>query len=230
MRIVRRKPFHEGVRRLSVAHFLIALVALIVVTPFVEEMRQGQLIEAVLVTAVLLTAVLAVGGRRRSLFLAGVLVIPAIAGTWLHHLAPDTVPRTAGVIAGIVFSLFVIGHLIAFIMRAGRVNSEVLCAAIATYLMLGVVGAMTYELVWRISPESFILAGRAKDRSFDGFESLYFSFSTLAPINDNDVLPRSNFARMLVMVQATVGMLYMGMLIARLVGIYSKEEPATREI
>lgn len=218
----------EGVRRLSVAQFLIALVALIVVTPFVEELPQGPLIESILITVVLLTGVFAVGGRRRSLLIAGVLVIPAVAGAWLHHAAPHSVPRTAGVMAGIVFSLFVIGHLIAFIMRAGRVNSEVLCAAIATYLMLGVVGAMAYELVWRISPESFILAGRAKDKSFDGFEALYFSFSTLAPINDNDVLPRSNLARMLVMVQATVGMLYMGMLIARLVGIYSNEEAAER--
>jgi hypothetical protein len=183
------------------------------------------LIEAILITAVLLAAVPAVGGRRRSLLAAVVLVIPAVLGTWLHHIQPEIVPRGTGLIAAIVFALFVIFHLFAFILRAARVNSEVLCAAVATYLMLGVMWAMAYELLWRISPESFTVTKTATgERSIDGFEALYFSFGTLAPINDTDVVPTSNVARMLVMIEAIVGMLYMGMLIARLVGIYTKEE------
>ena len=176
-------------------------------------------------TMVLLTAVPAVGGRRRSFLTAGVLVAPAVLGTWMHHAQPDTVPRSIGLVAAIVFALFVIFHLFAFILRAARVNSEVLCAAVSTYLMLGIVWAMAYELLWLMSPQSFIVTD---NRLINGFEALYFSFGTLAPINDNDIVPRSNLARMLVMMEAIIGMLFMGMLIARLVGIYSNEEAAEK--
>ncbi len=227
LRLADNRTSSEGVRRFSVAHFLIALVALLVVTPFVEELQNGPLIEAILMTLVLLSAVLAVGGSRRSLVAGVVLVIPALVGTWLHHAQPDSLPRSTGLVAAIVFAAFVIFHLFAFILRAERVNSEVLCAAISTYLMLGIVWAMAYELLWRVSPESFSVTETASGkRSIDGFEALYFSFGTLAPISDNDIVPISNLARMLVMVEAIVGMLFMGMLIARLVGMYSTEEVA----
>src|SRR5208337_2019857 len=75
----------EGFWRLSVLHFLIALVLLVLTLPFVLEYPDGKLIEAALITLVLLSAVLAVGGRQRSLIAAGLLVTPAVAGTWLDH-------------------------------------------------------------------------------------------------------------------------------------------------
>lgn len=216
-------------RDFSVRHFLIALVLLLSATPFVEELEWGKSVQAILLSAVLLTAVPAVGGRRRSMTVALLLVVPALLGTWLHHVWPSSVPRSIAIVPAMCFAAFVVLHLLAFIMRAERVNSEVLCAAVATYLMLGLVWAMAYELVWVVAPESFLVnPGDKGERSISGFEALYFSFGTLAPITDNDIVPRSNLARLLVMIEAIVGMLFMGMLIARLVGIYSSEEAAER--
>src|SRR5947209_2052274 len=64
----------EGVRRLSVAHFLLAEVVLLVTVPFVDQLHDGDLIESALFTLVLLMAVMAVGGRRKTLVTAAVLV------------------------------------------------------------------------------------------------------------------------------------------------------------
>ncbi len=219
-------------RRYSVAHFLFALILLLMVTPFIVELSYGKVIEAILLTGVLLTAVPAVGARRRSFALAIILVVPALVGTWLHRGQPETVTRTMALIPAIAFAIFVIYHLFAFIMRSARVNSEVLCAAVATYLMLGIVWALAYELVWELSPESFVVTplDDGSDRTISEFEALYFSFGTLAPINDDDIVPKSNLARMLVMTEAIAGMLFMGMLIARLVGIYSSEEAAEERL
>jgi hypothetical protein len=212
-------------RRYSIGHFLAALTALLIVTPFVEALaRTGGVLEAVLMSVVLLSAIPAVGGGRRTYLTAVALVIPALAGTWLTHIAPNQFPAQ-GLAAAIVFAVFIIYHLFRFILRAHRVTSEVLCAAIAAYLMLGIVWAMAYEFVWRVKPSAFQLSEAvAGKRGVSGFEALYFSFGTLAPINDTDIVPVGNFARLLVMVEAIVGMLFMGMLIARLVGIYSSEE------
>jgi hypothetical protein len=218
-------------RRYSIGHFLAALVALLIATPFVEGLAHiGSMLEAVLMTVVLLSAIPAVEGGKRTFVIAIALVIPALVGTWLNHVAPNRFPEQ-GLAAAIVFAVFIIFHLLRFILRARRVNSEVLCAAIAAYLMLGIVWAMAYEVVWRAKPSAFQLSEAvAEKRGVTGFEALYFSFGTLAPINDADIIAVGNFARLLVMVEAIVGMLFMGMLIARLVGIYSSEEAAeTRE-
>lgn len=216
-------------RDFSVRHFLVALVLLLLATPFVMELSYGKFLEATLLSVVLLTAVPAVGGRRRSLITAILLVIPALLSTWLHRVQPELVPRSVAIVPAICFAVFVVLHLLVFIMRAERVNSEVLCAAVATYLMMGLVWALAYELIWVVAPDSFIVNPTdTGKRSINGFEALYFSFGTLAPISDNDIVPRSNLARLLVMIEAIVGMLFMGMLIARLVGIYSSEEAAER--
>jgi hypothetical protein len=60
-----------------VAYCLASLVLTIVATPFIEELRSGTLIEAILLTIVLLSAVFAVGGRGKKLALALLLAAPA---------------------------------------------------------------------------------------------------------------------------------------------------------
>jgi hypothetical protein len=53
-----------------VAYCLASLVLTIAATPFIEELRSGTLIEAILLTIVFLSAVFAVGGRGKKLALA----------------------------------------------------------------------------------------------------------------------------------------------------------------
>ena len=60
-----RRRARAGLRRLSVAHFLIAIILLLGTVPFVDQLPDGPLIESVLVTVVLLFAVLAIGGSGR---------------------------------------------------------------------------------------------------------------------------------------------------------------------
>ena len=54
-----------------------------------------------------------------------------------------------------------------------------------------------------------------------GFNSLYFSFTTLSTIGFGDIVPVSGASRMLAILEAIVGMFYVTMLVARLVSIYS---------
>jgi hypothetical protein len=220
-------PAPAGVHRFSVAHFLIALVVLLVTAPFVEQLTNGDLIEAVLITLVLLSAVLAVGGRRGTLIIAAVMVTPAVVGTWLDHFWPGLFSREVTLVASIVFVAFVIVRVLGFILRASWVNAEVLCAAVATYLMLAIFWAFAYTLVARVVPDSFVFTVRAApNRSMARFEALYFSLGTLTTVDYGDIIPVSNAARMLAVMEATTGVLYVAVLIARLVALYSSNQPA----
>jgi hypothetical protein len=215
-----------GLWRLSVAHFLIALVLLLAISPFVLDSPDGKLIEAVLFTLVFLSAVFAVGGRHRTLFVASVLVIPAVAGTWLDHFLPNLLIREWTLAAAVVFSAFVIMQLLRFILLAPRVDTQVLCAGISTYLMLAILWSFAFLLVARLVPHAFVFTiGPEPNQTLADFDALYFSFSTLTTLGYGDIVPVAKVARQLAILEATTGTLYVTVLIARLVSLYSAAEP-----
>jgi hypothetical protein len=213
-----------GTFRFSAAQFLGSLILLLVLSPFIEGSENGQLIGAVLITLVLATAVLAVGGRRKTMIIGSMLAVPALTARWINHVRPDLLSGVIFLGLGIALILFVVVHLFRFILRAPQVNSEVLCTAAATYLMLGVLWDLAYVLLARVDPGAFaISAGPTANGSLDGFTGLYFSLVTLCTVGYGDITPVSNVARMLAMLEAIVGVFYMAMLISRLVSLYSSQ-------
>ena len=217
-------PRRIGLHRFSAAEFLIAVVLLFVVSPFVELIPGGNLIETVLITLVLVMGVLAVGRRRRTLVVAVILALPAFIGKWVNHFRPDLVPAEFFLVAGLLFVVFVVAHLLGFILRAPRVNSEVLCAGISTYLLLGLSWSFAYLLVAQLAPDAFFLNnGTTTGHSLHGADAFYFSLITLSTVGYGDIIPVSNVARMLAAMEAITGSLFVAVLIARLVALYSSE-------
>jgi hypothetical protein len=210
---------------MSVAHLVIALAAMFVVLPFADLFAYGSLVESAAFTVVLLAAVTAVGGTRRTLIVAALLVAPALLTRWLNHLWPELAPPELNLIAAFIFVTFVIGHLFRFVMTAPKVNTEVLCAAISVYLLLAVLWSFLYTLVARFDPDAFAFTLAAEvGKTMSGFTAIYFSFESITTIAFGDIMPVSNVARMLVMLEAITGMFYMTIMIARLVGLYSSEK------
>jgi hypothetical protein len=58
-------------------------------------------------------------------------------------------------------------------------------------------------------------------QSIRGFNAFYFSFVTLSTVGYGDITPVSKVARMLAAMEAMTGLLYVAVLIARLVALYS---------
>ena len=209
-------------RRFSTVQLLIALGLFFSCAPFVEEIKGGELIVSILFSLVLLAGVVAVADRKRILVIAIVLAIPGIAGRWINLLRPDLVPPRVFLVAGLVLVAFVIANLLRFIFRAPSVTVEVLCASISAYLMLGLMWAMAYWLVDRLTPGgAFSFNTNAGARSIDGFTGFYFSFITLSTVGYGDITPVSRIARWLAAMEAMTGLLYVTVLIARLVSLYS---------
>ena len=208
-------------RRFSTVQLLIALALFFIWAPFVEEIEGGELIVSGLFSLVLLAGVVSVADSKRILVIAIVLAIPAIAGRWINHFRPDLVSPAVFLVAGLVLMIFVIGNLLRFILRAPSVNTEVLCASIAAYLMLGLMWTMAYWLADRLTPGgAFSFNTNAGPRSINGFTGFYFSFITLSTVGYGDITPVSRMARWLAAMEAMTGSLYVAVLIARLVSLY----------
>jgi hypothetical protein len=216
--VLRRLKF----RRFSTVQLLIALALLFIGAPFVEEMEGGEVIVSILFSLVLLAAVVAVADRKRVLIIALVLAIPSVAGRWINHFRPDLVPPPVFLVCGLVLIIFAVAHLLGFVLRAPSVNVEVLCASISAYLMLGLMWTMAYWLVDQLTPGgAFSYDTNAGARSINGFNGFYFSFVTLSTVGYGDITPVSKVARMLAAMEAITGLLYVAVLIARLVALYS---------
>jgi hypothetical protein len=216
--------------RVSILAFLVALVLFIVAIPFLQDLPRGDLVQSALLTLVLVSGLLAIGARRGTLVLAAVLVIAALAAKWVNHFRPEVMPPTVHLTAGVLFLALVSMLLLRFILRATRVNAQVLQAGIATYLVFGLLWTLAYMLVDRLIPDSFVFsAAPGVSRSMDGFNALYFSFVTLSTAGYGDIVPAARVARLLAILEATTGVLYMSVLIARLVGLYSSVTPLERE-
>jgi hypothetical protein len=214
-----------GVWKFSSVELLGMLILFIVSMPFVEDFSLGKIIEPFLLTLLLISALLAVGGRRR-VFVSGLLLlVPAITFRWSHHFLPDSLHPGFLIGSGLLFIGFVIINILRFIMRASRVNAEVVCAGISVYLLIAIMWAMIYKLLGDIDPKSFYFANVPNaEQTMTNANSFYFSFATISSVGYGDITPVSKVARMLSVVEAITGLFFMAVLISRLVSLYAPKD------
>lgn len=224
------RPSRSGNFRFSAAQFLVALILMLVLAPFVDDLKNGAAIDGALITMVLISGVLAVGRSHRTLVVAAVLVLPPVVCKWVGLLQPGLLPLSSHSISALIFICFVEFELLHFIFRAPRVNSEVLCAGISGYLLLGMLWTVAYALVSRLVPGSFAFnTGTTTTGPLQSFDAYYFSFITLSTVGYGDITPASHVARTLTMMEAMTGTLYLTVLISRLVALYSAQGSGTPE-
>ena len=105
-------------------------------------------------------------------------------------------------------------------MRAQVINAEQIYAALSVYLLAGLFFGLLHwaiELTW---PGSFAEPGAGPPARFALSTAIYFSFVTLATLGYGDVVPRTEVARGLAVLEAVGGQLYIAVTIARLVGAH----------
>jgi hypothetical protein len=102
-------------------------------------------------------------------------------------------------------------------LRGGAVDAERIFAALDAYLLAGLVFGMCYWLLGRVDPLAF------NETDLSLARATYFSFVTLATLGYGDVVPRRELVQSLAIVEAVGGQMYLAVLIARLVSLYSRQ-------
>jgi len=192
------------------------LLATMVAAPIFSALNFNGTLIVSLLAACLLAAVLPVGAVRNRPYL-----LMAIVMVWLARLVTTRLDhRTLSEMTLGIWTL--IGLLAAvaalrFAIGATQVDAEHLYAALSAYLLAGIYVGLLYWVLEQMKPGTFSFTGE-----FSQASAIYFSFVTLATLGYGDIVPRADVARSVAIVEGVGGQLFLAVLVARLVSLYSK--------
>lgn len=201
------------------SYLAVSLVCYLVADAFFSENR---LLTLSLLAMLIISGPLAVrrSGRRRLVPMA-----LAVAMVGLGYFSTISQYEYLDFIAFMVAALFFMDMIYllsrALLIEQTRVTGETLWAGINIYLLFGMMFAFLYSAVLALQPGAIsggILdnAGQAVTKSM-----VYYSFVTMTTLGYGDITPKIQVAATLAYVQALIGQLYVAILIARLVSMYS---------
>jgi len=172
---------------------------------FIELLQAASLLAAVM-------PVDAARNRRLALAIMTIVWLARPATAWLENPVFSLI--TLGIWA--LIGLFAAAAALRFALGARKVDSEHLFAALSAYLLAGIFFGVSYWVLEQIRPGTFTTGGELSRTS-----AIYFSFVTLATLGYGDIVPRTDVARGLAVVEGVGGQLFLAVLVARLVSSYS---------
>jgi hypothetical protein len=169
---------------------------------------------------VLFLAVRAVRATPALTWVATVLGIPVVILTILEAVYPDS----SGVVfwSSLLHALFYFytGYgLLRYMFADNWVTRDELYATGATFTVVAWGFAYLYLAIQFIWPNSFTIYGEADPGTRTWFELLYLSITTMTSTGLSDIVAVTPHARSFVLLQQIIGMLYVALVVARLVGL-----------
>jgi hypothetical protein len=195
--------------------------------PYVLPANIERFVMAAAMVFLLFSALAASADTVRGFRIGVVLFVP-VAVTWFapEFMALSLVPFSRAF--SVVFFGYVGIALLRHVIRAREVDAEILFGAACVYLFFALVWGLLYELVETVQPGSLAIGGRPLVAGEDfGTSIMYFSFVTLTTLGYGDIAPIGQFARVLAMLEAVLGQLFMVLLVARLVGVHTAQAMST---
>jgi len=208
-------------RRYSILFY--ALFLTMVAAPVLSALKlSGALFES-LVAASLLAAIIPADSVKSRSLLVVLMTVAWLARPltdWLGHKGLSTM--TLGMWT--LIAMFAAVSALRFAMGATEVDAEHLYAALSAYLLAGICFGLLYWVLEQMSPGTFVVSGQ-----FSQTSAIYFSFVTLATLGYGDIAPRADVVRGLAIVEGVGGQLFLAVLVARLVSLYSKSEKQSNQ-
>ena len=207
----------QRVARLRASHRYRAVLVLIVAS-FVFAAVAGGGTWTTSVLLVLQSATLAAAfwtaGLARADSRLVILLLGAATATAVGLLASSrtALEGTAGLLSGLLVIATIVVIAIGVIDQ-GEVNEQSVSGAICVYLLIGMVFLFFYNAIAAIGSGDFFAQGTDGTRAI----RLYFSYVTLATLGYGDYTPAANIGRMLAVLEALLGQIYLVTVVALLV-------------
>ena len=185
--------------------------------PFLDTSTAGRAAIGVVQMIVVLAAVAAVRLTPALSWVALLLGVPAMVFAVLEAVEPDT--DWIVLISAVVhapFYFYVSYAMIRYLFHDDRVTRDELFATGAAFTVVAWAFAYVFAAAQVLWPGSFV-GPEGSDQEW--FNLLFVSFTNMTSVGLSDIVPADGHARSLVMVEQVVGVLYVALVVARLVGL-----------
>ena len=201
---------------------LVALILTLVLSPIIDMYGESshRLYLVLLTTVLMISAVHAASvsrmGRIVGIALAAVWVLLA----WFRLFSDMLNAAMWSDVALMILLFYVLTILIGRTVVLKETDFDSLCGAVAAYFLIAAAWGVSYRVIEVAAPGSFSIPGQSLG-SF-GSHWLYYSLTTITTLGYGDITPVSPFARIWSTLEASAGVLYVALLIARLMSVYRK--------
>jgi hypothetical protein len=197
------------------------LLATLLLYPYAEASPFGYYTFRVLGSAAILLTVYAANFRRGLMVFALLLAIPAV---YQHIQFPRASANTLSIVSitlSFVFDVFVVVIIFRHVFSKEQANSETIFGALCIYLLVGFSFASIYGMVAELQSNAFYLDPVTNLHKVpDRFDFIYYSFGTMTSLGAAGITAVTAEARSISILQTILGVLYLAVLIARLMGAY----------
>jgi len=177
----------------------------------------------VLYAGMFLAGIVIASDSRRHLIVTVVIALAWLVMAVLYALDPANTGKVLATYLALgAFQAALVWLLLRYIFRARAVTGDVLYAAITVYILIGALFVPVYGTLELLAPGAFVDNATAHHVFWQQF--IYFSLVTLTTSGYGDILPVSGWARAVANIEQVVGVLYIAILMARLVGLYSQPQ------
>lgn len=197
------------------------LLGTLILFPYAENTSFGYYAFRFLGSAVILLSVYAVSFRRSLVIFAAVLAVPALVQHIVRLRADAGFLPVLNIVLSFAFDVFIAVVIFRRVFTKSQPDSETIFGALCIYLLVGFSFASIYEMTSTIQQSAFYLDPQTNLHSVpDRFDFIYYSFGTMTALGASGITPVSGQARSLSVIEAVLGVLYLAVLIARLMGAY----------
>lgn len=153
--------------------------------------------------------------------------VPAVLCNWASFVYTEEWVIVFGHVLAIIFLVICTWSILHLVIVGAKVTVETLRGAICVYFMIGYFFTLIYTILQLHNPHSFSITHPVTNlyaHSAYLSEMVYFSFTTLLSIGFGDIVPITNFAQSVAILEGVAGHFYLAILVARLVAVYSLRE------
>lgn len=197
---------------------LVSQLVAVLAYPFAGDTSTGRTVLGVFGVAVLLVAVYAVRATPALTWVAVLLGLPVVVLTVAEGFVPGSEQvRLWSAVFHAAFYGYTAYGLIRYLFDDSWVTRDEIFAVGANFTVVSWMFAYIFVAVQIVWPGSFVAYQGEGNRTF--LELLYLSFANLTSVGLSDVTAVLPHARAIVIVEQVVGVMYVALIIARVVGL-----------
>jgi hypothetical protein len=156
------------------------------------------------------------------------LILIAFLADCLLHFKLLTIFNQVFLVTASLIKVLVFGYewvmTVKILSNRQKVNSQTIVLAIISYLFIGIIWSFIYLMIWQINPHSFQISNIREYELKTWNLAMYYSLITLTTVGYGGIVPTGKWVMLLSNFEAMTGAIYLTVIVARLVSLYSNTE------